>query len=103
MKRLAAFLISILIIYVIYYDLTQGTLSEPKEPVIEAMAPIDTTIPFFEKKVSPGETVLSIVEKKINGPLPVPINKVVTDFTSLNKGIKPEEIKFGYTYKFPNY
>lgn len=103
MKRLAAFLLSALVIYVIYFDLTHGTLPVMQEQVIEAKYPDDTALPFFEREVSPGETVLSVVEKKMNGPLPVTITQVITDFSTLNNGLKPEELKFGETYRFPDY
>ncbi|KAB2338533.1 hypothetical protein F7731_02955 [Cytobacillus depressus] len=103
MKRLSLFLISILIIYVIYYDLTNGTLPADKEPAIEVMTKSETTLPFFEKKVSSGDTVLSIIERNIKGPLSVSISEVIIDFKSLNDGLKPEEIKSGIIYKFPDY
>ncbi|WP_066293421.1 hypothetical protein [Bacillus sp. FJAT-29937] len=105
MKRLALFLLSVLVIYVIYFDLTKGTLPLPAvdEPVIEAMAVNETSLPYFEKKVSSGDTVLSLVEKNINSPLSVSISKVIADFKLLNNGLSPEKIKSGYTYKFPDY
>ncbi|MEH7124546.1 hypothetical protein V7122_19940 [Bacillus sp. JJ1532] len=105
MKRLALFLLSVLVIYVIYFDLTKGTLPIPTvdEPVIEAMAENETLLPYFEKKVSSGDTVLSLVEKNINAPLSVSISKVISDFKILNNGLSPEKIKSGYIYKFPDY
>lgn len=104
MKRIAGILLSVLVIYVIYYDLNHGTLPTGKEQVLEASSqPTESGIPYFEKKVSPGETVLSIVELNLDGPIPVSIAEVISDFSSLNKGIKPEEIKSGNTYKFPKY
>ena len=105
MKRLALFLLSVLVIYVIYFVLTKGTLPLPaiEEPVIEAMAKNETSMPYFEKKVSSGDTVLSLVENNINGPLTVSISKVISDFKVLNNGLSPEKIKSGYLYKFPDY
>ncbi|MBU8879403.1 hypothetical protein BGM26_10445 [Bacillus sp. FJAT-29790] len=103
MKRLALFLITVLLIYVIYFDLNHGTLPVVKDQVIEAKSSIETSLPFFEKEVRPGETVLSVVERKLDGPLPVSISDVVTDFKILNNGLKPEELKSGQTYRFPDY
>lgn len=103
MKRLAALLLSVLIIYVIYFDLTHGTLPVIKEQITEAKFSNDTVLPYFEREVSPGETVLSVVEKEMDGPLPVTISQVIADFSALNNGLKPEELKFGKTYRFPEY
>ncbi|WP_102274549.1 hypothetical protein [Cytobacillus massiliigabonensis] len=103
MKRLIALLLAALTIFVIYYDLSKGTLPADKEQTIEAASMTNTTESFFEKKVNPGETVLSIIEQNLNGPLPVSITDVITDFSNLNNGLKPEELKYGETYKFPVY
>jgi hypothetical protein len=104
MKRIAGILLSVLVIYVIYYDLSQGTLPAGKEQVLEASTqPAESGMSYFEKKVSPGETVLSIVELNLDGPIPVSIDEVVSDFSKLNSGMEPEEINSGKTYKFPKY
>lgn len=103
MKRLALLIVSILIIYVIYYDLTTGTLPAIQENAIDDNLTNDTTIPYFEKKVSSGETVLTIVEGNMDGPLPVSITQMITDFKLLNNGLQPEELKSGHMYRFPNY
>lgn len=106
MKRLAFFLAAVLVIYVVYVDLTKGTLPNENEAVIEAMAENEDaslSIPYFEEKVSSGDTVLSVVEKNINGPISVSINEVVSDFKILNNGLSPEKIKSGFVYKFPDY
>ncbi|MBP2241639.1 hypothetical protein J2Z40_002211 [Cytobacillus eiseniae] len=103
MKRLIALLLTALTIFIIYYDLSKGTLPTEDEQTIEASNMISTTTTFFEKKVNPGETVLSIIEQKTNGPLPVSITDVIADFSNLNNGLKPEELKYGETYRFPIY
>lgn len=103
MKRLFALILAALTIFVIYYDLSKGTLPADDEQTIEATSMTNTTEPFFERKVNPGDTVLSIIEQKLNGPLPVSITDVITDFSNLNNGLKPEELKYGETYKFPIY
>ncbi|MFO1443450.1 hypothetical protein KDN24_09550 [Bacillus sp. Bva_UNVM-123] len=103
MKRLAALLVLGLIGYTIYYDLTIGTLPVIKEQTIAAKSTAVAITPYFEKKVSPGDTVLSVVEGKLNGPLPVTITQVIADFNELNNGLQPENLKAGQTYRFPAY
>jgi hypothetical protein len=107
MKKLFAFLFAILIVYVIYIDLTVGTL--PNAYSQKAEAQTETVLKplkgksYFEEKVQPGETVISIVEHHINKPIPVSITDLVTDFAQLNPGQPPEKIRIGSTYKFPDY
>lgn len=103
MKRLIGLLGGVLVIYVIYYDLNHGTLPSVKEQKIEASNAELPSMPYFEKRVEPGDTVLSIVEKRINGPLPVSISKVIKHFQLLNDGMRPEDIQIGKTYRFPDY
>ncbi|AIE60756.1 hypothetical protein [Bacillus methanolicus] len=103
MKRLFALLAGILVIYVIYYDLNHGTLPSVKEQKIEDSYAELPSMPYFEKQVQPGDTVLSIVENRLNGPIPVSISKVVEHFQLLNDGKKPEDIQVGKTYRFPDY
>lgn len=104
MKKLIGALFTVLVLYVIYHDITLGTLPEKKEE--NAAVPVSTTnvdIPSIEKIVKPGDTVLSIVEKNSKQSLPVSISKIIVDFQKLNEGKKPEEIQIGKTYKFPIY
>lgn len=107
MKRLVIALIAVLVLYAIYYDLTKGTIALPDKTTEEEAIPASSTpkinIPFQEKTVKPGDTVLTIVEKTSDGPLPVSISKVISDFKKLNDGIPPEEIQIGKAYKFPTY
>jgi hypothetical protein len=107
MKKFFGFLLAVLILYVIYIDLTVGTL--PASLIQQVDAKIETkikqkvNIASFEAKVEPGETVISIVEHQINKPLPVPINDLIADFRKLNPGETPEKIQIGSTYHFPDY
>ncbi|WP_160721721.1 hypothetical protein [Bacillus sp. USDA818B3_A] len=112
MKKLLGFVLALIVIYVIYYDLTTGTLptsppqqADAKAEDTQASAPVDTDtgIPSFDAKVKPGETVISIVEHKINKSLPVSIPELIEDFQTLNKGKSPEKIQIGSTYHFPDY
>lgn len=110
MKKLFAFLFIILIIYVVYFDLTVGTLPSTRTQQVNAKvetitkpAAADADTPSFKAKVNPGETVISIVEHQIKKPLPVSITELIEDFRKLNPGQTPEKIQIGSTYHFPDY
>ncbi|WP_066049714.1 hypothetical protein [Robertmurraya korlensis] len=108
MKRLFLFLLVTLILYIIYVDLSIGTI--PNNQTVESIE-VDsktiqveeTVIPSFSRTVEQGDTVLSIIETELEGAVPVPIEKIVNDFILLNKGKKPEEIQAGKSYLFPDY
>ncbi|MEH7120734.1 hypothetical protein V7128_25490 [Neobacillus vireti] len=108
MKKLFGILLSILVIYVIYYDLTVGTLPTsaplPADAKAEQVTAVSKSkIPSFDAEVEPGDTVISIVEHRINKSLPVSINDLIEDFQTLNGGRSPEKIRIGATYHFPDY
>jgi len=107
LKKFVALVVAIIVLYSVYYDLKIGTIpatthaSEVKTPQETTTA--KSTVPFQQKVVEPGDTVLTVVEQLEKGPISVPINKVIHDFQKLNNGIKPEEIQIGQEYKFPVY
>ncbi|MCM3114844.1 hypothetical protein M3610_06030 [Neobacillus sp. MER 74] len=108
MKKLFGFLLAVLIIYVIYIDLTVGTLPSSLTQQVDAKveAPklqVKSDLPSFEAKVEPGATVISIVEHQLDKPLPVSITDLIQDFRKLNPGETPEKIQIGSTYHFPDY
>ncbi|PLR93850.1 hypothetical protein [Bacillus sp. T33-2] len=103
MKKLAVVLLSILILYAVYHDLTKGTIPESETVRVEAKTSDNRAIPYFEQKVKAGDTVLSILEKHTDEDLPVSVKKAVADFQLLNHGLMPEEIQYGKSYKFPDY
>ncbi|MEH7010077.1 hypothetical protein V7087_04545 [Neobacillus niacini] len=107
MKRIFLFLFGLLTIYVIYIDLTAGTLPKDEtqipEETVATMANLENTMDAFEAEVEPGETLISIVENHIKKPLPVSIDELIADFQSLNSGQAPEKIQIGSTYQFPDY
>jgi len=108
-KKLFGFLLAVLIIYVIYIDLTVGTLPSTLTQQVDAKIEVPskpqqkTAIPSFEAKVEPGETVISIVEHQLDKSLPVSISELIGDFRKLNPGETPEKIQIGSTYHFPDY
>jgi hypothetical protein len=107
MKRIFLFLFGLLTIYVIYIDLTAGTLpqDEPQklEQTVVTMSNVESSVNSFEAEVEPGETLISIVENHIKKPLPVSIEELIEDFQRLNPGLSPEKIQIGSTYEFPDY
>jgi hypothetical protein len=112
MKKLFGLLLSVLIIYVIYFDLTVGTLPSSTPQPVDAkvenrtqqnIAKPKTNFPAFEAKVKPGDTVISIVENQLDQSLPVSISELIEDFKKLNPGKAPEKIQIGSTYIFPDY
>lgn len=107
MKKLFGVLFTLLIIYVIYIDLTAGTLpsaaTEKVNPQVEASKQPPSGIPSFQAKVKTGQTVISIVENKLQKQLPVSISELIEDFQTLNPGKTPEKIQIGATYQFPDY
>ncbi|MBT2665488.1 LysM peptidoglycan-binding domain-containing protein [Bacillus sp. ISL-4] len=107
MKRLLLFISFCFTLFIIYFDLTTGTLpashppastGEPAVPASQsASAP---SAAYKEITMKPGDTLLSIVEK---GGSNQPIETIIADFQSLNEGLKPENMQIGKTYKIPIY
>lgn len=107
MKKVIGTLIVFFILYIIYYDVKIGTLSQVKIPA-QAESSSSThreelTSPFIEKEIQAGDTAISIIEATINGKLPVSIETLMKDFEALNPGEKANSLKIGVTYKFPLY
>lgn len=110
MKKLAGLIILIIVFYAVYNDLRTGTLPSASIQKVETVEKIKKerksetkTIPFFEHEVKPGDTVLSVLESNSKSSLDVPVSRAVEDFKLLNDGADPQKIKFGKTYKFPDY
>ena len=104
MKRLFGILLTAIILYAIYHDLSQGTLpvQTTEKVILEKVTPT-VGLPYFEEKVDAGDTVLSILEDHYHHSIPIPISDITTDFRQLNNGLSPQEIQPGKTYKFPVY
>lgn len=123
MKKLGNVASLFLILFIIYYDLTAGSLPTITAEKTESTQAVDeitnneTTVTnttpnpkpdspkeiYQEYTVSPGETVLSIVEKIHLYRIPVSIEQIVYDFENLNPDVQANFIKQGFTYKFPLY
>ncbi|WP_409251376.1 hypothetical protein V1502_14660 [Bacillus sp. SCS-153A] len=113
MKRMYIFLLIMIVSYSIYYDLKAGTLPKIEEtaaPVIatetEEPPPAveeDYEIEHTTVKIKSGDTILSLMEETLDGPLPVSIDQLIEDFESLNDGQSPHDIQVGKVYKLPVY
>lgn len=103
MKRLAIFLFVIVILLAIKHDITKGTLPTLDTEPLNEKQYSQEEISFFKHKISRGETLLSIVEEHLQGPLPVSIDELIADFNTLNEAVRHEEMQVGKIYKFPNY
>jgi hypothetical protein len=107
MKRILLPLFGLLILYVVYRDLTEGTLPgiaiNQVEVTTKAVTNQDLEIAAFEAEVEPGETLISIVENHLDKPLPVSIDELIKDFEALNPGQSPQKIQIGSSYQFPDY
>lgn len=108
MKRLLAFLAILSILFIMYYDITTGTLpqmspSSSKESTIPVNQAHDKSkLRYIDVTMKRGDTLLSIIERE-EGSLTQSIETIVTDFQELNEGLKPEQMQVGKTYKIPNY
>jgi hypothetical protein len=106
LKKFAAFIVVIVVLYSVYFDIKVGTIpsvSFASEIQTHKEKPSEPAIPYQAIKVKPGDTVLSVVEQLQAESLQVSIDQVISDFIKLNNGIKPVEIQIGQIYKFPVY
>ena len=86
-----------------YYDVTKGTLTFlGSELPTQHISTVNTGVNYKTVHIQPGDTVLSIYEK-LNPTSEVAIQKVITEFSTLNKGVDPNHIQIGKDYKFPLY
>ncbi|WP_163101930.1 LysM peptidoglycan-binding domain-containing protein [Peribacillus alkalitolerans] len=111
MKKFIGTIMFLLIVYVLYYDLSIGTLPAvaPKasEPITKVKsddkkASSTKAMDFVEVTVKPGDTLLSLIEKR-EGKLSQSIPKIIDDFILLNDGLAPDQIQMGKKYKIPTY
>ena len=108
MKRLLAFLLICFFTFIVYYDITTGTLPQkPSTEFKEPSLPVNQSnhkseLKYYDMTMKPGDTLLSIIERE-EGSLTKPIETIVTDFQELNEGLKPEQMQIGKVYKIPSY
>lgn len=104
MKRIFMILAVLITVYVIYIDLSEGTLqTKVEEPSIEVQAHQQTSLQYFQQEVQAGDTVLTIIDGYTEGGISVSLETIVKDFKSLNNNLNPEDMQIGKTYLFPTY
>ncbi|WP_027407817.1 LysM peptidoglycan-binding domain-containing protein [Anoxybacteroides tepidamans] len=105
MKKLIVLLLFCLFIYIVYHDVTKGTLPTAAQPKHIYTEPTKTNkaINYQMVEVKAGDTLLSIVEREQGGALRVPIEQLIKDFETLNPSVKANALQIGKTYKFPVY
>lgn len=98
MRRIIFLLVSLFVLFIIFFDLKNGTIPVQEGPTVPASA-FQTADKQAYKTVTvkQGQTVVSIVHTS------KPLDEVIEDFEALNKGVKANEIRAGSTYKFPVY
>ncbi|RDU35391.1 hypothetical protein DRW41_18210 [Neobacillus piezotolerans] len=104
MKKMIAVLFFAALFISMYVDLTAGTLTvsiaAPPPKSVEAS---DIGISNFTAVVQPGQTLLSVIEKRRGSTPNVSIDKLIADFKALNPGASPELLQIGKEYRFPVY
>ena len=106
MKKIAFLFGSLLLAYIIFFDLQVGTIPTKNIATVAKASKSETKIsslPKYEKiQVKNGDTVLGIIED-LNPDFNQPISQITKDFTALNDGLPPAKIQSGKSYKFPIY
>ncbi|SFA42196.1 hypothetical protein SAMN05216169_100588 [Anoxybacillus pushchinoensis] len=100
MKKLLILFMLVAICAIAYHDVTKGTIH-----TIHAEKTVKQTneLPYREVTVQRGDTLLSIIEREMNGKLPVPIDQLITDFQALNPHVNAHSLQAGKTYRIPLY
>ncbi|MEH7454052.1 MULTISPECIES: hypothetical protein [Bacillaceae] len=106
MKKIAFLLGSLLLAYIIFFDLQVGTIPTKHIATVAKATKSETkatSLPKYEKiQVKNGDTVLGIIED-LNPDFNQPISQITKDFSALNNGLSPTKIQSGKSYKFPIY
>ncbi|MCD8503390.1 MAG: hypothetical protein LRY71_19205 [Bacillaceae bacterium] len=106
-KKLSIFLLFVLTVYSVYYDLTVGTLpttSASTDGQLQSEVAVDVKKAYKQVTVEAGYTVLSIVEQ-LHYPekVEVSIQTIIKDFEELNPNVSAHQIHIGTSYFFPMY
>ncbi|KIQ95580.1 hypothetical protein LH47_00214 [Anoxybacillus thermarum] len=100
MKKVFIFLVCLAICAIAYHDITEGTIH-----TIRAEKTFKPTkeLPYREVMIQRGDTLLSIVEREMNGKSPVSIDQLIADFQKLNPHVNAHSLQIGKTYRIPYY
>lgn len=100
LKKIIIFLLFVVLIHSVHYDLTNGSLHVFEQ---KQSSTTEHTQPYRIVVVPPGGTVLSIVKQLHTEKITVSDAQIKRDFETLNNGIKPDAISAHQKYKFPIY
>ncbi|WP_461202368.1 type IV pilus assembly protein FimV [Anoxybacillus sp. TBDG-1] len=100
MKKIFIFLVFIAVCTMAYHDITKGTIHTIRT---EKTMKQTKELPYREVTIQRGDTLLSIVEREMNGQLPVSIDKLIADFEALNPHVNAHSLQIGKTYLIPQY
>jgi len=107
MKKLLWISVLFFTIFVVYRDVTHGTLPTYQNAVATSFQTMANQNkphrPYKIIKIKAGDTLISVVERELDGPLPVPIQKLMADFEALNPGVQAGSLQIGKSYRFPLY
>jgi hypothetical protein len=106
MKKLLGAFLFLFLLYIVYHDVTHGTLPSVNEQPVAAAVPVtsievDSPIPFQTVKIKAGDTVLSLTESLSDEH--VSIEKIIADFELLNPKATANSIIIDKEYKIPVY
>lgn len=110
MKKLIILVVCLFFAFIIYHDIAKGTLpitattaSAPVYKSTEKATKKTKNASYVTVKIQPGDTVLSIIEEVNKDTRSIPMQRIISDFSGLNKQTTPDKIQVGKTYKFPIY
>jgi hypothetical protein len=105
LRRIVFAVSFIFLSFIVYFDLSQGTLPLPQEkPAAQPVSSqAEEEISFQMHTVKKGETVFSIVDRSNDGSPPISAEQIMKDFERLNPETKASLIQSGKAYKFPVY
>lgn len=105
MRKWTSILAALLIVYTAYHDVTKGTLVHKQAKTVHAQQEKTkgASLPYQIVEIKAGDTLLSLIEQRQKGPLPVPMETLIRDFESLNPGVKATALQIGKSYKIPVY
>lgn len=102
-KKFLIFVSAILLCASIYHDMTSGSISTNEERNTRTTTSNSLSYSIEKVQISPGETVLSIVEKYNDGGVSLNVDQILTDFRKLNPDVHPYQLEAYHYYNFPVY
>ncbi|MFD1850262.1 hypothetical protein [Oceanobacillus bengalensis] len=103
-KRMSLYIIILMLIASIYKDLSLGTANNK---VMDIPANTETinhiSYDIMQIKISPGDTLLSVVEGINSSNAKLNFDNLINDFKALNPNVDPYKLEPNTFYYFPVY